>query len=169
MTPFVLRWPRRRLRRTRWVSWSMFCACLTTTLGQAAPPAGPSAIVLGPPPQAITLEGAVVFALQQNPELAALRQQHGIAAAGVVIARTYPFNPIAQSAVFSVKGEPGLRPTKQQHQVTLELELRGQRSFRTEAAFPALSRTDWDIAIQEVTFAVNTIRAFDILLYRQGK
>ncbi len=33
------------------------------------------------------------WALQQNPLLAAVRQQHGTAAAGIVIAQTYPFNP----------------------------------------------------------------------------
>jgi hypothetical protein len=37
--------------------------------------------------------------LQNNPELAALRQQHGIAAAGVVIARTYPFNPLWEGKI----------------------------------------------------------------------
>ena len=84
----------------------------------------------------------VALTLQQNPELAAIRQQHGIAAGSVVIARTYPFNPVAQSAVFSVKGEPGLRPIKQQHQVTLEVELLGQRGHRQQAAFAALSRAD---------------------------
>ncbi len=41
----------------------------------------------------LTLEQAVRLALQQNPLLAAVRQQHGIAAAGIVIAQTYPFNP----------------------------------------------------------------------------
>jgi outer membrane protein, heavy metal efflux system len=160
-----------RRRSTAWQSWLAVCTLLTahtTGLLQAAPPAGP-ATGLPEPPQAVTLEGAVALSLQQNPELAALRQQHGIAAAAVVIARTYPFNPVAQSGVFAVKGAPDLKPTKQQHQLTLEVELRGQRGYRKQAAFAALSRTDWEIASQEVTFAVNTIRAFDNLLYRQGK
>jgi len=39
-----------------------------------------------------------VRALEHNPQLLALREQHGIAAAGVVIAKTYPFNPIYQGA-----------------------------------------------------------------------
>jgi cobalt-zinc-cadmium efflux system outer membrane protein len=169
MTRLALRWPAQPHRRTRLVSWSILCTCLSAALGQAAPTAGPTAGEAGLPCPAITLEAAVVFALRQNPELAAIRQQHGIAAAGVVIARTYPFNPVAQSAIFSVKGEPGLKPTKQQHQITLEVEVRGQRGHRTQAALAAMSRTDWDIASQEITFAVNTVRAFDNLLYRQGK
>jgi cobalt-zinc-cadmium efflux system outer membrane protein len=117
----------------------------------------------------MTLEAAVQYALENNPQLAALRRQHGIAAAGVVIARTYPFNPIAQSAVQHARGPNVTNSVPSQHQVTLELEILGQRHFRKQAAFAALTRTDWEIAFQEVTFAVNAVRAFDSLLYRQAK
>src|SRR5437867_6472940 len=34
-----------------------------------------------PPPPVLTLEGAIVWGLQNNPEMAAFRQQHGVAAA----------------------------------------------------------------------------------------
>src|SRR5262245_13039872 len=46
-----------------------------------------------------TMDSAIVWALGHNPELAAIRQRHGIAAAGVVIARTYPFNPVLETEV----------------------------------------------------------------------
>jgi cobalt-zinc-cadmium efflux system outer membrane protein len=120
----------------------------------------------------LSLEAAVALALQRNPELAAIRQQHGIAAAGLVIARTYPYNPITQSTILGVKGsDPAvdLLPVSNSHKVTIDVELLGQRSFRKQAAFAALTRTDWEIAFQEVTFAVNAIRAYDNLLYRHGK
>lgn len=120
----------------------------------------------------LTLDAAVQWTLLHNPELAAIRQQHGIATAGVVIARTYPHNPVAQSTILGVKGsDPAvdLLPVASQHQVTLAVEIRGQRFFRKQAAFAALTRTDWEIATQELTFAINTIRAFDSLLYRQSK
>ncbi len=90
----------------------------------------------------------------------------------MVIARTYPYNPVAQSTVLYAHGPPAAgitNPVPNQHQITLALEVRGQRFFRQQAAFAALSRTDWEIASQEVTFAVNAIRAFDSLLYRQAK
>src|SRR5438874_1780512 len=60
------------------------------------------------PPQrpavALSLPEAVRHALENNLQLAVVRQQHGIAAAAVVIARTYPYNPITQSTVQAVIG-----------------------------------------------------------------
>src|SRR5262249_59864629 len=56
-----------------------------------------------------------------------------------------------------------------QHKVTLDVEVRGQRGFREQAARAALGRTEWEVASQEVAFAVNAVRAFDNLLYRQAK
>jgi cobalt-zinc-cadmium efflux system outer membrane protein len=120
----------------------------------------------------LSLEATVRYALENNPQLAALRQQHGIAAASVVIAKTYPFNPIYQSNVLYAKGnEPGAvtNSVPQTHQVTLEVQLFHQQRYRQEAAFAALTRTDWEIATQELAFSVNAIRAFDALLYRRGK
>src|SRR5205085_109998 len=55
------------------------------------------------------------------------------------------------------------------HSITLDVEIRGQRFFRQQAAFAALRRTDWEIASQEITFAVNAVRAFDSVLYREAK
>src|SRR5713101_1891275 len=55
-------------------------------------------------PAKLSLNAAVRWALQNNPELAALRQQHGIAAAAVVIAETYPFNPIWEAKVGAADG-----------------------------------------------------------------
>jgi outer membrane protein TolC len=124
-----------------------------------------------PTTRMLTLDDSVRYALAHNPQLTALREQHGIAAAGVVIAKTYPFNPIYQGSFQDANGPPGSvdNPFLQQHQVTLEVELRHQRCYREQAAFAALSRTDWEIAAQEMTFAINAVRAFDAVLYRQRK
>ena len=124
-----------------------------------------------PTTRLLTLSDSVRYALEHNPQLIVLREQHGIAAAGVVIAKTYPFNPIYQGSFQDAHGPPGSvdNPFLQQHQVTLEVELRHQRSYREQAAFAALSRTDWEIAGQEMTFAINATRAFDAVLYRQRK
>ena len=116
------------------------------------------------------LDASVQFALRNNPQLMALRQQHGIAAAGVVIAKTYPFNPIYQGSIQNANGDSSVtNPLFQQHQVTLEVQLFHQQRYRTDVAFAALNRTDWEIASQELTFAVNAIRAFDAFIYRKGK
>ena len=41
----------------------------------------------------------------------------------------------------------------------VDVEIRGQRFFRQQAASAALTRTDWEIAFQEITFAVNAVNS----------
>jgi outer membrane protein TolC len=120
----------------------------------------------------LTQADAIRWALEHNPEIAAIRQQHGIAAAGVMIANTYPFNPILGSEVRAAFGPPSAGVTNSVsnlHTVQLELELRHQGHYRREGATATLSRTDWEIANQEVLLAVRVARAFDTLLYRRDK
>jgi outer membrane protein TolC len=123
-------------------------------------------------PEVLSIDGAVRWALEHNPELAALRQQHGIAAAGVIIARTYPFNPILESKIRATAGPESAGITNavsNEHKILLEVEVRGQGTHRRQAAVAALSRTDWEIAFQEVALAVRAARAFQSVLYRQQK
>jgi cobalt-zinc-cadmium efflux system outer membrane protein len=120
----------------------------------------------------LQLEDAVSMALQTNPELAALRQQHGIAAAAVVIARTYPFNPVWTNKLFADNGPEAAGITNRlamEQRVSIDVEVRGQGRYRREAACHALSRTDWEIAHQEELLALRVIRAFNSVLYYQGK
>src|SRR5207245_1491639 len=73
----------------------------------------------------LKLDGAVRWALQNNPELAALRQQHGIAAAAVVIADTYPFNPIWEAKVRAANGPESAGITNRvsnEHKVLIDVE-----------------------------------------------
>jgi cobalt-zinc-cadmium efflux system outer membrane protein len=122
--------------------------------------------------QPLTLAQAIALALENNPELAALRQQHGIAAAGVVIARTYPFNPIWEGKIRAAEGPASAGITNRvsnEHKLLLEIEVRGQGNHRRQAALAALSRTDWEIAFQETALAVRVARAFNAVLYRQEK
>jgi len=124
-----------------------------------------------PTPVPLTLDAAIRLALQQNPEIAALRQQHGIAAAGVVIARAYPFNPVWDNRVRSAfPASAGVTTrTPFDSTVLLELEIRGQGKFRKAAANAALSRADWEIAAQELSLAIRVVRAFDAVVYRYQK
>src|SRR5207249_7285285 len=102
--------------------------------------------VLDPPrPPALTLQDAMAWGLQNNPELAAVRQQHGVAAAAVVIARTYPHNPTLDTRVAYAHGPDVTNPVDSQFALLFPVELRGQQGFRREAAAAALSRTDWEI------------------------
>jgi cobalt-zinc-cadmium efflux system outer membrane protein len=123
-------------------------------------------------PGPLSADAAIRWALQYNPEIAALRQQRGIAAAGVVIARTYPFNPIWDATVSAAMGPEVAGITNVvpiTSAVKLELELRHQRRIREQAAAAALSRTEWEVANQELTLTVRVLRAFDTVVYRFRK
>jgi outer membrane protein TolC len=122
--------------------------------------------------EALSLPEAVRFALEHNPELATLRQQHGIAAAAVVIARTYPFNPIGQSLVTGVGGGTAADIRNRvfnEHLVRIDVECRGQGKHRTAAAQAALSRTEWEIAARETDLAIRLIRAFQAVIYQRER
>ncbi len=143
-----------------------FVGILTATWALAADAPTPA-----PAPAPLALDAAIRLALQQNPEIAAMRQQHGIAAAGVVVARAYPFNPVFESRVRSAfpASAGATNNTPFETTMLLELELRGQGKFRKAAAHAVLTRTDWEIAAQETALAVRVIRAFDTVVYRFQK
>src|SRR5262249_39297562 len=129
--------------RWRQIAWVAALTWAGIAVGSAA--AGPPACFAPPPlPQVWSLDAAVGWALHYNPELAAVRQQHGIAAAGIVIARTYPFNPVYETRQRGAWGPPEAGVTAhypQDHLVLLELEVCGQRGHRISQAQAALTRT----------------------------
>jgi cobalt-zinc-cadmium efflux system outer membrane protein len=123
-------------------------------------------------PPVWTVDAAVRYALENNPELAAVRQQHGIAAAGVVIAQTYPFNPIWEGKIRATTGPESAGITNavsNEHKFLVDVEIRGQRKYRRQGADAALSRVDWEIAFQEVNLANRVVRAFYAVVYRNEK
>src|SRR5262249_17361460 len=96
----------------------------------------------------------------------------GIASAAVVIANTYPFNPTWTNKLFADGGPADAGITNRlamEQRVDLQLELRHQGRYRREAAAAALTRTDWEIPFQELTLALNVVRAFDAVLYYDAK
>src|SRR5271155_3594431 len=101
-------------------------ACLASTAMAAAQP-----IPERPPiPPVLSLDQALQWAFQFNPELAAIRQQHGIASAQVIIADTYPFNPVLENRVQASSGPTSAGITNRvplEHILVWELEVRGQR------------------------------------------
>src|SRR5436309_2670143 len=81
----------------------------------------------------------------------------GVAQAGVVIARQYPFNPVLQVFELGANGPAASGVTNHAFNETtmrLDLELRGQGRIRQAGAAATLTRTEWDIATQEVTTAI---------------
>jgi outer membrane protein TolC len=125
-----------------------------------------------PAPEVLTLAAAVRFALENNPAMAAQRRQRGIAAARVVIADTYPFNPVLENRIQGAEGPRSAAITNRtplEHIFVWETELFGQGRYRRAGAAAALSRTDWEVAFQEQTLAVDVIRDYVTLLYRIEK
>jgi outer membrane protein TolC len=123
-------------------------------------------------PAVLTREDAIRWALQYNPELAAIRQQRGIAAAAVVIAETYPFNPAWEGKVEGTSGPASAGITNSvalEHRVSIDIELHHQGRYRRQGAYAGLARTDWEIAFQEQAMAIRTARAFNAVVYRQRK
>ena len=180
----------RRSRRVclglRWFACFVFAICFSPAISAQQPeqntewksssprpaPIVPVQATTAAASETLTLDEAVRYGLANNPQLASIRQQYGIAAAGVVIAKTYPFNPILQTGAAAAMGPPSAGVTNSVFttaRVAIEAEVRGQRAFRQQAAFAALTRTEWEVASQEITFAINTVRAFDGLVYRQAK
>ncbi len=124
------------------------------------------------PAPALTLEAAVAEALQNNPQLAAVRQTRGIAAAGVVIARTFPYNPFTEGTYRAASGPAEAGITNRvlvEQKLFFTLELCNQGTYRRLAADAHLSKVEWEIAAQEAALAVKTARAFQTVLYRRAK
>jgi cobalt-zinc-cadmium efflux system outer membrane protein len=159
-----------RPRKARAILWlgvvSGFLAC-DTVIAQSTPPAQTS-----PPQPVLSLQAALEFALENHPALATQRKQRGVASARVVIADLYPFNPVFENRIQKSWGPESAGITNAvpvENLILLELEIRHQRTYRRQAAAAAFSRTEWEIAFQEQTVAVDVLRAYTALLYRQEK
>jgi outer membrane protein TolC len=149
------------------------CVCLGYAHGQSnqKPAELPAPTPLGPR-QTFTLESAIVWALERNPEIAAIRERRGIAAAGIVIARTYPFNPALEAEIRATDGPVSATITNRVsniYKVLQELEVRKQGMYRRQGAYAALSRTEYEIAYQELLLAGRVMSAFNTVLYRRQK
>jgi outer membrane protein, heavy metal efflux system len=155
------------MKRTCALCWPLFAGVVAVASATAAPPVSqPNALPV------LTREAAVAYALEHNPQLAVVREQRGLAAAGVVLARVYPYNPILNSVVLGVNGPAESDVTNHvfnEHVVTLQLELFGQGKQRRAAAEAAVTRTEWEIAAQELATATSVVRAYDTVLYREQK
>ncbi len=139
--------------------------CALPSWSETAPESSSSRPVL-------TLNAAVQWALEHNPALNTFRKNRGIAQAGVVIGRQYPFNPIIQDFVWGDTNPPGAGVTNRvfnEHTSRLDIEWRRQGRYRRGMAHAILTRTEWEIAAQELLTSILATRAFNTLLYRQLK
>jgi len=149
-------------------------ACITMAcMGLAAPAAAQAPVApTTQPSQFLARDAAVRLALQNNPALMTVRQQHGYGQAAIVIAKTYPFNPVYTGYFAQNSGPASAAITSNlftEDYISLELELRGQGAHRRAAACATATRIDWEIAQQEIAVSVAVIRAYNAVLYRQKK
>jgi outer membrane protein TolC len=124
------------------------------------------------PATALSRGAAVQQALLQNPYLTTIRKQSGYGEAALMIARTYPFNPVYTGYVTGTGGPISSAITNRvylEQYVSLELELRGQGKHRKAGAAATVSRIEWENAQQEIAVSIAVIRAFNTVLYRQKK
>src|ERR1700733_1830746 len=101
----------------------------------------------------LTREAAVRQALAQNPYLTTIRKQSGYAEAALIIARTYPYNPVYTGYFANNTGPTSAGITNRlylEQYVALEVELRGQKNHRRAIGCAAASRIEWEIANQEI-------------------
>ena len=133
------------------------------TIAAADAPA-PVSIVIS-----LTREEAVRQALHSNPTLMVTRKQHGYAEAALVIAKTYPYNPVYTGYETYNSGFAVFNHVYLEQYISLEVELRGQHKHRRAIGAAAASRIDWEISQQEIGVSVAVIRAFNTVLYRQQK
>ena len=127
---------------------------------------------LGFAPADFSIDEAIATALQQNPELTTFRAQRGISAANVVIARTYPYNPVLNLQPTYVTGPSSESITNSlptQASINLPLEIRHQRAYRREEALALLNRTEWEILAQETALSIRVARAYWGVQYRADK
>src|SRR3954453_14152231 len=115
---------------------SLGTALLAAVVAASAVAQPPALAPAGPP--VLPMDAAVRFALEHNPQLAVARTQRGLAQAGVVLARTYPYNPVYNGVILGVSGPDVANHVFNEHYVVQQLEIRGQGRQRRAAAAAAL-------------------------------
>jgi len=121
-------------------------------------------------PAVLSLDDAIETALNQNPDLAAIRQTEGVSEAALGVAQTYPFNPWVQ-----VRTTPYQRTTdggtgSTFHYVLLQqnVQLAHQQQFREDVACSQLNQVRWNIHNFELLNVAQTARLYLTALYQRG-
>ena len=163
------------MRRTSVPSYSLMKLAASFAAGIVFVNTAAAQGLLGEPkmaPTGLTRDGAVQHALVHNPALMTVRKQHGYAESALVIAKTYPYNPVFTGYVTQNGGPASAGITNrvyQEHYISLELELRGQWKHRAALGQATASRIELEISQQELALSIAVVRAFNTVLYRQKK
>lgn len=125
----------------------------------------------------LTLPLALQTALEQNPDLVALRQSEGVSQAIVGVARAFPFNPFFQFQATPVEQAPAAAKAQeknaaqkiyQYYLVMQTFELAHQRQHRTSVAEAQLRSVRWNIYQAELQNMAMTEQLFFTAIYQRG-
>jgi len=123
-------------------------------------------------PLTLSLFDAVEMALEQNPDLIALRTAEGASEGMLDVAQTYPFNPWVQIQVTpgQKSADPMINDKPVNHYVLLmqQLQLAHQRQHRTDAAAATLNSVRWNFVQAKLASAAQTQRLYFTALYQRG-
>lgn len=126
---------------------------------------------------ALTLPLALQTALEQNPDLVALRQSEGVSQAIVGVANAFPFNPFFQFQATPVEQAPAAAKAQeknaaqkifQYYLVMHTFELAHQRRHRTNVAEAQLRSVRWNIYQAELQNMAVTEQFFFTAIYQRG-
>ncbi len=117
----------------------------------------------------LTLDAAVQTALEQNPDLIAIRYTEPVARAVYGVAKTYPFNPQFQTQVLPYTRDRNGNgaPVNQQHVLVQTFELAHQRRFRAGVAEAQWEQVRGIIRAAELLGMAQTERFFFAALYQR--
>lgn len=127
-------------------------------------------VALGPASPPLTLATAIETGLTQNPDLAALRENEGIGAAILGVARTYPFNPIVQTRILPIgRNADGTSISTYNYVFVWQtFELAQQWRYRKEFAAAGLNNTRWTIQQAALQNLALTEQLYFAALYQLG-
>jgi cobalt-zinc-cadmium efflux system outer membrane protein len=155
-------------------------ASLPHGLATAAEPeaaALPPEISQPPASTPVDLETALSWTLQGNPNLIAVRQNLGVSAEAIEVARQFPtsLNPTVSVDVrpWVYQRQPGSGIQQLEPFVSVSwaqpIELGNRREFRTQMAQASYCQTQWTILQAELMALVQTYRLHQTALYRREK
>lgn len=122
-------------------------------------------------PVQLTIAEAMQTALEQSPQLIALRAQEAVASAAVDVAHAYPFAPSASTQIdptpIDANGDD--LKTSSQFSVSQTFQLAGQRNLRTRAGTANLDQIRWQIQLGTAQTAAEARRRYYAAYYQAKK
>ena len=121
-------------------------------------------------PVRLNLVSAIEKALEQNPDLVAIRANEGVSSAAFGVASTYPFNPFVQVQATPFQQRRDGTSGAVYHYVLLmqTIQLAHQQRYREQLGASALNSVRWNIQNSALLAVAQTERLYFTALYLRG-